>query len=235
MSTFVLIHGAWHGAWCWHKVVPLLKHKGHHVTVLDLPGHGIDRTPLANVTLESYANRVCQAIDAATEPVILVGHSMGGFVISQAAELRPQKIKRLVYLAAVLAENGTILTQFAQSAAMFSSGGLIVAEDQSSISLSPGTIRESFYADCSDADVALAESVLTPQPMAPFQTAQRTTPENWGQIPRYYIECLQDNALPLEMQRRCCQQLPCEKVFSMDTSHSPFFSAPEALVEHLLT
>ena len=75
MSTFVLVHGAWHGAWCWEKVVPLLEGAGHEVVTLDLPGHGEDGTPALEVTMESYTDRVVGALDARSEPVVLVGHS----------------------------------------------------------------------------------------------------------------------------------------------------------------
>ena len=85
MSTSILVHGAWHGSWCWDKVVPLLEQADHQVQALDLPGHGQDKTPLREVTLATYTNCVCEALDAQTEPVILVGHSPGGLAITQAA------------------------------------------------------------------------------------------------------------------------------------------------------
>ena len=91
MATYVLVHGAWHGAWCWFKVIPLLEKRGHKVVALDLPSHGRDKTPTSSVTLQSYADRVCQTLDECSEPVVLVGHSMGGVVITQAAEQRPKK------------------------------------------------------------------------------------------------------------------------------------------------
>lgn len=78
MSTFVLIHGAAHGGWCWYKVVPLLEKQGHTVLAPDLPSHGRDKTPLAAVTLQLYVDSVCKLLDEQQEPVILVGHSMGG-------------------------------------------------------------------------------------------------------------------------------------------------------------
>jgi pimeloyl-ACP methyl ester carboxylesterase len=78
MSTYVLIHGAWHGAWCWGKVVPLLQEKGHRVYTIDLPSHGADQTPVAQVSLKAYTDRVCEVLDGLDEPAILVGHSMGG-------------------------------------------------------------------------------------------------------------------------------------------------------------
>ena len=115
MSTYVLVHGAWHGSWCWEKVVPLLKQAGHQVEPLDLPGHGQDKTPICEITLAAYTKRVCETLDAQAEPVILVGHSMGGIVITQIAEERPEKIQRLVYLTARLLQNGQSLFQIAQT------------------------------------------------------------------------------------------------------------------------
>lgn len=234
MTTFVLIHGAWHGAWCWHKVLPELKKRKHNAIAIDLAGHGMDRTPASKVTLQTYAERVGEVLDVTQEPVTLVGHSMGGFVISAAAELRPAKVNKLVYLAAALVESGITLSEFGQAADLQADGEMAISEDQQSILINPGIVREAFYADCSDADVCLAEMLLTPQPIAPFHTALATTPENWGRIPRHYIECLQDRALPLHLQRKCQDRLPCEKVSALNTSHSPFFSVPVELAELLI-
>src|SRR3954470_15258522 len=114
MSTFVLVHGAWHGAWCWWKVVSLLARDGHTAVAPDLPGHGEDRTPPSDVSFASYTRRICEAMDAAGEPVILVGHSMAGAVISQAAENRPEKVLFLVYLCAYLVRDGESLRDIAR-------------------------------------------------------------------------------------------------------------------------
>jgi pimeloyl-ACP methyl ester carboxylesterase len=114
MSRYVLVHGAWHGSWCWEKVVPLLSQAGHQVETLDLPGHGQDRTPFREITLAAYTKRVCATLDAQAEPVILVGHSMGGIVITQVAEERLEKIQTLVYLTAFLPQNGESLLQLAR-------------------------------------------------------------------------------------------------------------------------
>ena len=95
MAIFVLIHGGNHGAWCWDRVVPLLEAKGHKVIAPDLPGHGKDKTPIQEVTLQSCVDKVCSVIEAQNEPVILVGHSISGVVISQVAEQIPTKIKTL--------------------------------------------------------------------------------------------------------------------------------------------
>src|SRR5476649_1897062 len=106
MSAYVLIHGAWHGGWCWHKVVVRLRKAGHRASAPDLPSLGRDRTPLALVSLQTWTESVCRALDAEAEPVILVGHSRAGAVISQAAEAAPEKIRTLVYLAGYLLADG---------------------------------------------------------------------------------------------------------------------------------
>src|SRR6478672_7805118 len=106
MKTFLLIHGSWHSAWNWHKVVPLLEKEGHKAVAIDLPGMGRDKTPIQQVTMSDTIQKLCQLIDSIPGKVILAGHSKNGIMISQAAELRPHKIEKLVYLAAYLIPNG---------------------------------------------------------------------------------------------------------------------------------
>lgn len=234
MSTCVLIHGAWHGGWCWEKVLPLLEKEGHKAVAPDLPTHGRDRTPIREISLQTYVDRVCDVLDAQPEPVILVGHSMGGIVITQTAEYRPDKIKTLVYLCAFLPRNGETLLQLAQQdMEALVLPNLIMAEDQTYATVREEALKEVFYGDCSDEDVTRAKSLLVPQAMAPFATPITTTEENFGQIPRVYIECLRDRAISPSLQKKMYTALPCQRVISMDTSHSPFFSAPEELVAHL--
>ena len=236
MSTYVLIHGAWHGAWCWDNVVSLLEKEGHAVVAPDLPGHGDDKIPIAEVTLQAYADRVCEVMNAQSEPVILVGHSLGGIVITQAAENCPDNILKLVYLTAFLLQNGEIVLKYAQEdTESLVLPNRVMSEDKSYTSLKDEGIRTTFYADCSDKDVERAKALLGPQATAPSVTPVSTTKENFGRIPRFYIECLQDKAISPSIQKEMYTNLPCEKVISMDTSHSPFFSAPEELTRHLLS
>ena len=106
MKTFILIHGSWHSAWNWHKVVPILEKAGHRAIAIDLPGMGRDKTPIQDVTMKTTVEKICALIDSVPGKVILVGHSKNGIMISQAAEYRPDKIEKLVYLAAYLIPNG---------------------------------------------------------------------------------------------------------------------------------
>lgn len=234
MSSYVLVHGAWHGGWCWDKVVPLLEKKGHKVEAPDLPGHGKDRTPISEISLQAYADHICGILDAQPEPVILVGHSMGGAVIAQAGEYRPRKIKFLIYVTAYLLQDGEFMMQvFMQDTESSLGLAIIVAENQTYMTLRDDTVKEVFYGDCSDLDVARAKSLFVPQALAPFATPVITTEENFGRLPRVYIECLRDRVVSPSVQKKMYTALPCKKVISMDTSHSPFLSAPEDLVTHL--
>ncbi len=234
MSTYILVHGAWHGAWCWHKVVSLLEKEGHTVIAVDLPGHGTDKTPTAEVTLQSYVDSVCNTIDAQQEPVLLVGHSMGGGIITQTAEERPDKIKNLFYLTAFLPSNGESMGQLFQSdTESLLPSNIEMSTDQSYMTLRRESLKETFYEDCSDDDFALTMALLVPQAIAPFAQPINTSEEKFGRIPRIYIECRRDKILTPTFQKRSYTALPCRKVIALDTGHAPFFSAPEELARQL--
>ena len=230
MSTYVLIHGALHGGWCWRKVVPLLEARGHTVVAPDLPGHGDDPAPPATVTLANYADRICAVTGAQKEPVILVGHSLGGIAISQAAESCPNQIRTLVYLCAFLPRNGDSASGLSREdvQSVFNANLTRVAEGV--VTVRREVIHRALYGNCSAEDEAFAISRLMPQAFAPLKTPLITSAEGWGRIPRYYIECTGDRTITLELQRTMQKNSPCQDVFSMATDHSPFFSAPEALV-----
>src|SRR5215831_5087087 len=183
MSTYVLVHGAWHGPWCWEKVVPLLKQAGHRVETPDLSGYGQDKT-FREITLTTYTKRVCETLDAQAEPVILVGHSLGGIVITQVAEERPAKIQRLVYLAAVLLQNGETARQFAQMESdSLLVPNLVVNREQGYQTFKEGApLKDIFYGGCSQEDVDRAISLLVPQPLAPGGTPVSITAERFGRV-----------------------------------------------------
>ena len=235
MSTYVMIHGAWHGGWCWDKVRRRLEDAGHRVATPDLPGHGDDKTQTAAVTLDAYAGRVCEVLDAQAEPVILVGHSMGGVVITAAAERRPEKVRALVYLCAFLPGDGdTLMALASQDPTSLVLPNLVISEEHGSATVRDEGIVPAFYAPCSEADATLAKSRLVPQALAPLDVPVTVTPERAGRVPRYYIECTEDRAIPIALQRSMVAAHPCRHVFTLETDHSPFYSAVDELVECLL-
>ena len=235
MSTYILVHGSWHGSWCWQKVLAPLKAAGHRVVALDLPGHGGDGVPARDITLETYVQCVTDVLDGLEERAILVGHSRGGVVISQTAERRPEKIETLVYLAAYLLQSGE--TMFAT--ALRDTESLIVShlevnEAEGWHMVRERGMRECLYADCTPEDIALAQSRLEPEANLPAVTPLRLSRERFGHVPRVYVECLRDRVVSLTMQRNMQAKLPCERVFSLETGHSPFLSAPDELATCLL-
>ena len=235
MTHFVLIHGAWHGAWCWYKLAARLRAAGHVVTCPDLPGHGVDRTPTADVTMNAYVERVASVLDAASEPVVLVGHSMGGAVVSQTSEARPERIRHAVYLAAFAPAHGQSVFQVARSDPDDRMGArMVMSADRRSITLKPETLRDGLYADCSDEDVALAKMLLVPQSSAPLGAPMALTQARYGSVTRSYIECTQDQAVSIGAQRTMPGRTGCASVHRLDTSHSPFLSAPDRLAAILV-
>lgn len=234
MSIYILIHGSWHGGWCWNKVVPLLQEKGHVVIAPDLPGHGNDKTPVPKMTLKAYSDRVCEILDGQSKQVILVGHSMGGVVVTQTAESRPDKIEKLVYLAGFLPRNGQSLLELAKTdTESLVLPNLIIDEANGLHWIREEAVKDVLYHDCSNEDLARAKSLMVKEPLAPVNTPVSTTQGNFGRVHRVYVECLRDRTISPSLQREMYTAVPCRKVISMETSHSPFFSAPEKLAAHL--
>lgn len=231
---FVLVHGSWHGSWCWSKVVPLLTAQGHRVTVIDLPGRGGNKQELARLTPADYVASVTRVLDAASEPVVLVGHSLGGGTISLVAEARPEKVKRLVYLTAFLVPAGKTIGSIAAADSQALTAKAVRRDQATGVSeLDPAFVREVFYQDCSDADVALATRLVTAESPAMGRAPIQVTPERFGRVDRVFVECVNDRAISLSTQRSMVAMTPCRKIHTLNTSHSPFFSDPVGVVQAL--
>ena len=227
MATFLLVHGAWHGAWCWEKTAAELEKAGHRVVTVDLPSHGNDKTPAHEVTLDSYAQAIAKAINAEKEKVVLVGHSMGGIAISAAAELVPDRIQRLIYLAAFLPRDGESLLALEERNPRPSvPPSLIIEEGSPTADVQPAKVRDLFYHDVADHEFEAAKSKWTPQPLAPLATPVKLTAERFGRVPKSYLECTDDKAISVELQRDMISKTKVDKVESLAASHSPFLSMP---------
>ncbi|WP_130736675.1 alpha/beta fold hydrolase [Flavobacterium sp. J27] len=230
MKTFILIHGSWHCAWNWHKVVPILENQGHTVYAIDLPGMGRDKTPIQNVNLKTTVEKLCELIDSIEEKVILVGHSKNGIMISQLAEYRSEKIEKLIYLAAYLIPNGK--TQAAYSSQDLNSvlkPYVTRYPETNSHTLQPEIYKEGLYHDCEDTIYQMARMLLGHESAETGKTPLELTEKNYGSVPRFYIECTQDKAVTPYIQQKMYHETPCTKIYKMHTSHSPFFSQPNEL------
>jgi len=235
MASYVLIHGAFQGGWAWDEIRGPLSAAGHRVLTPDLPSQGDDQTPLSQVSLDAYVNRVVEVLDQCPEAAVLCGHSLGGISISQAAELRPAKVRRLVYIAAFLLPNESSPKQFWQDLGAPSPvmSCCDVSED-GVITYRTEHLAEQIL-NCAPIE-AVERSIRKSRPMArkPLGQALRLSDENYGRIPRTYIETLQDHAIPIEYQRAMYQAMPCENVITLDTDHTPMASAPDVLAAELI-
>ena len=234
MKTFILIHGSWHSSWNWHRVIPILEKQGHRALAPDLPGMGRDKTPINEVKMKFTVEKICKLFDSVDGKVILVGHSKNGIMISQAAEYRPHKIEKLVYLAAYLIPTGKTQKEYS----MQDTQGVLkpyvkMHEELKAHTLQPQIYKEGLYADCDDEITELAKLLLSHEPLESAITPLQLTDANYGRVPRIYIECTQDKAVTPFIQRRMYTETPCEKVYSLPTSHSPFFSKPQELSDIL--
>jgi pimeloyl-ACP methyl ester carboxylesterase len=217
MATFVLVHGAHHGGWCWYKVAARLEAGGHRVHAPDLPGHG--RKAAMTGTMRNYIDDVTAILDAAAEPVVLVGHSMGGAVITGVGEERPENIARIVYLTAFMAQSGASMAGALSASA--GPDGIIPVRDASEV----------LYHDCPAEDAMLARLCLTPQAAETLVAPIHWTAQRWGSIPRTYISCARDRVFAVSEQRKRATIHPGSEWIELDAGHSPFFSMPEALAD----
>lgn len=230
MKTFILIHGSWHSSWNWHKVIPILQKQGHRAIAVDLPGMGRDKTPVNEVKMKTTVDKICQLIDSIEGKVILVGHSKNGIMISQVAEYRPEKIEKLIYLAAYLIPNGKTQREYSvQDTKGVLKPFVDVDQNLQASTLRPEIYREGLYHDCEENITELAKLLLSHEPIESGMTPLQLTDQNFGRVPRYYIECTEDKAVTPYIQKVMYEETPCLKVYSMPTSHSPFFSQPNEL------
>lgn len=227
---YVLVHGAWLGGWCWEKVASGLKKSGASVDAGDLPGHGSDQTPVPSCTMDSYVDHVSKLVEAQGVPVVLVGHSMAGVVISQVAERMPEKISTLVYVAAYLLRPGETIAKAGELANDSHVGAnIVMAQDYSTASIKQEGLRDVFCADASEQDVNQVTSRFRPEPAAPFMFPVNVTGERWGKVPRIYIQTMQDHAVTPAMQKAMLGKTSCNQILSLDCSHTPFLAKAQEL------
>lgn len=225
----VLIHGAWHGAWCFAALQAELDQRGLASYAIDLPGHGASTLPLGD--LHGDAAHVVDVLRRIGRPAVLVGHSYGGAVISEVAA-RLGDITHLVYVAAFALEPGESVMGLLRSlpaAPVLLSQAMQVHDNGTTTLHDDAVIRRALYGSITEAEAAAAIGRLDAQPLAtmtqPISAARPTT------LPTTYICCTGDNAVDISHQRAMATR--CSTMISLDCDHSPFLSMPSTIADIL--
>jgi len=229
----VLVHGAWHGGWCWRRVADRLQQAGHRVSTPTLTGVSERRHLLrAEVDLETHIQDILGVLEAEElENVVLVGHSYAGLVISGVAARAPKRLRRLVYLDALLVEDGQSWAEAfppevseARRKSVVMTGGVktIPAPDPA------------IYGFADPADTEWVHRRMTPHPFAPFEQKARWNGPLGNGLPKIYIDCTQPALAALGTMKDRYRGKPEWPFVELKTGHDAMVSAPEALTRLLL-
>jgi pimeloyl-ACP methyl ester carboxylesterase len=213
--TYVLVHGAWHGAWCWRDVGGELDRRGLAWRALDLPS--------AHDTAEGTSDLVDDAAAVAAiagelGPVVLVGHSYGGVVIAEAAASVDQ-LTELVFVAALIPRPGQSATDASRELEVRTALDEAVVVDGPLLRIDPERASAAFYGDCSSVDQAWAIDHLGSQTLASLRFARRAPDPS---VTRRYILCERDRAVDPSFQELMSRR--CDDVIRLGSDHSPFLS-----------
>ncbi len=236
MSNILLIHGAWGGAWEFEDIVKILNERGHQARAIDLPGHGHAVAPIAEVTMDAYVARVAEEVSAIDGKVVLVGHSLAGSIVSQVAELAPEKIERLVYVCAILPRNGETplgLMQSDEAGELLSR--IVFSDDGSCATLREDDVRAILLHDVREAGRVdeFAPLFAVKQAVEPFTVPARLTRAAFGSVPKSYLRCSLDKVLSPALQDRMVSGTDVDRILTLESGHFPLMSIPERLVEAL--
>ena len=221
--TYVLVHGAWHGAWCWQRFGDTLDHRGLPWTALDLPSSGGDDPAIDMLGDVSQLRRV--ACDLG--PLVLVAHSYAGAVVAEAAP-KIADLHGIVYLAALVPRLGQNASDVTREYGLRSPLDETIRRDEGLLRLEPEPAALALYGDCDEETRQWAINKVTTQTLASFRTAR--TSENIA-VASTYVICRRDQALLPEVQEKIAQR--CDDVVEIDSDHSPFLSHPDTLAELL--
>jgi pimeloyl-ACP methyl ester carboxylesterase len=220
----VLVHGAWHGAWCWATLQAELDRRGLASLAVDLPGHGASLDPLTD--LHGDAAHLARVVDHVAPPsgVVLVGHSYGGAVITHAASLSATPAAHLVYIAAFALNDGESVMSLIMGnpGTPITLGAAMIQRPDGTSVLDPVGAAASLYGRCSQSAIDAALPRLSPQPGSTMVQPVVGSPRS--SIPSTYVVCTEDLAVSLGHQRLMAAR--CSRTVEFDTDHSPFVSLP---------
>jgi pimeloyl-ACP methyl ester carboxylesterase len=232
-ETILLVHGAWHAGWCWEKIASPLAERGKQVLTPNLPGHGNLLHSPQDVTLAHYVEAIITLIKMQPQPVTLVGHSMGGMIISQAAEHMPDRIKALIFVAAYIPKhNESLLTLASQSRSRHIAPHLVIDEARQTLTLKKSSaLIPIFFNCCTPSDAERAMMRLQPQPMRPWQEKVHLG-QAFDRVPKLALISQQDRAIAPSYQLKMAKAVT-DHIHQIEADHAIYYSGAEKLIELL--
>lgn len=232
--TIVLVHGAFETSAVWGYVVAKLEKDGYTVKNIELPGRTGNEKPMSEVSLALYQQTVARAIADETHPVVLVGHSFGGFTISAEAEAEPEKIKTLVYVAAYLPKNGDSLLSLATADAGSKLGPLLnIDKEHGFASVKAGMGGGVFASDGPQPVQEAVSSAVVSEPLAPLGTPVTLSAARFGKVDKVAIRTLRDQVISTSFQAGMIKAGPVRLELTINTGHVPFITQPDALAAEI--
>ena len=236
MTHYVLVHGAWEGSWTWDLTAPVLEGKGHQVTTVDLPGSHSNEAEVSEVSMARYIQTVTSEVSRFDHEVVLVGHSLAGAVISQVAELLPEKVEKLIYVTAFLLQNGdSPLEAMQRDPGSDFLSNITFSEDQSYASASEETVRSFAFHDVGEDRIQHSLPLMAAQQATePFVSKVSVSQERFGKVRKLYIRTTEDKMISFGFQNEMIKGWAVEEVRDLASGHFPTLSVPEKLAELLL-
>lgn len=232
-QSFVLVHGAWHGGWCWRRVAKVLRAAGHEVFTPTLTGLG-ERAHLLRpgLTIEDFATDVANVIETEElEQVILVGHSFAGGPISEVADRRPETLKHLIYLDGIVLEDGqNVFGKF--EPAIVAQRIKLARETSQGLSIPPPS--PAAFGVIEAQDDAWLKRRLTPQPLNCYQEPIRLNHPLGNRVQKTYIACTDPPYEPLVPTHHWVQRQKGWQYLEFTSGHDAMITRPEALAKLLL-
>ena len=226
-----LVHGAFEDVHVWDGVTARLKADGYRVIAVDLPGR--PSAPLAadKVSVALYRDTVLKAIAGTRQPVVMVGHSFGGIVISAVGEAAPAKVKTLVYLAAYLPKDGESLLSLANTDRDSKIGPQLHIDKTKGIASIDHAARADLFANDGPEPLRMAiPDLILDEPLAPLAQPAKLTAARFGKIDKVYIHTAKDQVVSPYLQQQMVAATPVRLEITLDTGHTPFLTDIPGLV-----
>ncbi|MBT3255282.1 MAG: alpha/beta hydrolase [Deltaproteobacteria bacterium] len=230
---FILLHGAWHGGWCWDGVIKSLEKSGHTAEAPTLPGHGPE-DDRSGIRFENYVDAIVRVLEQQPVPAVLAGHSSAGFLMQAAAPKISGKISRLIFHNAFVLPDGKCQFDLVPPEVAEGMTAAAKASPDNCVPVDEDFVRNALMADAPGETQDALIGRLVPQPIAIFTTPVSTGDFEALPIPKSVLFCKDDASLPPGAYLGMARGLGDYNVIELDGGHETLFTNPDRVADGLL-